>query len=194
MHPLTLVLAVPLFCTFGVSLPYPDDGFSDGYSNGLVNAPELPNGNSGLLDLDYPDILGGEGLQPILPLSMDSDFSGFSESLPGLAGVDFAAKPAGQPKPGSTTQQPSAPGKVKQQPATGNTPSSQPSTGTVPQQQNPATNAELPWTANQKFGPLPKELQITPQYGYIGAYFTCTLDNVPGNVVSPSHPPLPPLL
>lgn len=191
MHPLTLVLAVPLFCTFGVSLPYQDEGFTDGYGNGLDNALELPNGDSSFKwNPEFSDLLGGGGLQATLPLSTDSDTSSFSENLPGLGGVDFAAKPGNQPKAGSPNQQPSAPGRVQPQPATGNTPSQQPSPGTAPQQQDPAANADLPWTANQNFGQLPPELRLTPQYGFIGPYFACTLDGVAGNVVSPSHPPL----
>ena len=193
MHPLTLVLAVPLFCTFGVSLPYQDEGFTDGYRNVLDNVPELPNGDSSFKwDIDYSDLLGGGELQATLPLSTDSGTWSLSEGFPDLAGAEFAAKPPGvQPKGGSTNHHPSAPGSVQPRPATENTPSQQPSPGTGPQQQNPAANADLPWTANEKFGQLPKELQITPEYGYIGPYFSCTLGDVPGNVVRPSRPASP---
>ena len=184
MHPLTLVLAVPLFCSFGVSLPYQD--FES-------NAPALPiSDDESKWDADsadYSDLFSGEKLQALLPLSTGSGASSFLESLPGLPGVDFAAKPSVPPKAGSTAQQRPAPGKLRSRPTTGDTPSRQSSPGTVPQQPNPATNPGLPWTANPSFGgQLPQELQITPEYGYIGPYFTCTLGNIPGNVVSPSHP------
>lgn len=161
MRSLALGLAVPLFYTLAVSLPYEVNELYD-YDGFTV--PRISNGDD-LLDLDSPARFAVGEAQTNPHLWTGSNPLLLSESLPNpfasLASIEFAGNPSLQ-----LAENPSP-------------------------QQDPTTNPDLPWTLNPQLRQTwPAELRIVPQNGQIPAAFRCTFGKVAGVVVSPSHCPI----
>lgn len=212
MRFLALRLAVPLFCTFAVSLPCQYDGVNEFCDNEIVSAIQSSNGND-LLDGDYiastetnPEEPNTNPLQSTF-VAMNSNQEEpdtislvLTDSNPFL----LAGKQRTQFRPGQSSHPdpyPESPGTMPStqlRPGQSSHPDPQPESpsgkmqGTQPNplQPDPGSSEPAPWTPD-----IGGVFERIAHYGALPYGYSCAMRGLRGNVVSPSDPPsafLPP--